>query len=296
MSVGDWRRVSRSKPCPICGTADWCTVSADGSAACCMRVESTKRLRNGGWLHRLHGSGNDWRPRPRTGSVLVHARRSAGPDFGKLAELYQKAVNPFHLIRFASELGIRHSSLMRLGVGWATANELRALGTKCTGPGCWTWPMHAGGRVVGIRLRTLSGFKYAIGGSQQGLFVPTNLPDDGPLLVAEGSTDTAALLQLEFATIGRPSCSGAVQLVCDFARGRSVVVVADGDGPGQRGAEVLARALRLHCRDVRVIRPPDGTKDARAWVCSGATATDVRTAIDAAEPVRMTIETNTAGC
>ena len=39
----DWVRVSRGAPCAICEKPDWCTVSGDGSAACCMRVESDPR-------------------------------------------------------------------------------------------------------------------------------------------------------------------------------------------------------------------------------------------------------------
>ncbi len=48
-----WNRVSRRSPCPVCSKIDWCSVSTDGTVACCMRVESGRALRNGGWLHRL---------------------------------------------------------------------------------------------------------------------------------------------------------------------------------------------------------------------------------------------------
>jgi len=48
-----WNRVSRRSPCPVCSKIDWCSVSTDGAVACCMRVESGRALRNGGWLHRL---------------------------------------------------------------------------------------------------------------------------------------------------------------------------------------------------------------------------------------------------
>lgn len=65
----------------------------------------------------------------------------------------------------------------------------------------------------------------------------------------------------------------------------SVVIAADGDGPGKRGAEVLAMALLPVCRAVRVISPPDGIKDARAWKVAGARRQDVLGAI-AAAPIR----------
>ncbi len=45
--------------------------------------------------------------------------------------------------------------------------------------------------------------------------------------------------------------------------------MADGDGPGRDGAERLAEAL-LPIRPVRVVSPPGGVKDARAWIVGGA--------------------------
>lgn len=51
-----WCRVSRHHPCPICGKIDWCTYSAGGNTVGCMRVQSPRRLKNGGWLHYLSGN------------------------------------------------------------------------------------------------------------------------------------------------------------------------------------------------------------------------------------------------
>lgn len=49
-------RVSKARPCPVCGKADYCGVSADGGLAVCMRTQSAKESRNGGWVHRLHSA------------------------------------------------------------------------------------------------------------------------------------------------------------------------------------------------------------------------------------------------
>ena len=38
MSRAEWVRVRRGRPCPVCGEPDWCSVTADGSAATCMRL------------------------------------------------------------------------------------------------------------------------------------------------------------------------------------------------------------------------------------------------------------------
>lgn len=109
----DWVRVSKRRPCSICSKPDWCTVSADGSVECCMRVESAIPIRNGGWLHRL--DGDDWRK--------SRARRAAVPsrparDFRKLAERYELAEDTDAWTRFANELGVSSDSLRRLHVGW----------------------------------------------------------------------------------------------------------------------------------------------------------------------------------
>ena len=53
MQDQNWKRVSRDEHCPICGKPDWCTVTADGMIACCMRVEAEKQAANGGWIHSL---------------------------------------------------------------------------------------------------------------------------------------------------------------------------------------------------------------------------------------------------
>lgn len=45
----NWVRVKRNKPCPICGRPDWCSVSEDGTVVVCMRTESPKPCKSGGW-------------------------------------------------------------------------------------------------------------------------------------------------------------------------------------------------------------------------------------------------------
>jgi DNA primase len=135
----------------------------------------------------------------------------------------------------------------------------------------------------------------SVKGGHEGLFVPSELPAGGLLLVTEGPTDCAAMLTLGFPAGGRPSCRGGVEPVCGLARGRPVVIVADADEPGRLGADALAIVLARLCPAVRVIRPPDGVKDARAWLQRGATARDVRAAIEAANPIRFGIKTRAAG-
>jgi DNA primase len=89
--------------------------------------------------------------------------------------------------------------------------------------------------------------------------------------VCEGPTDAAALLSVGLDAVGVPSAGGAVDLVVALARRvkpTEVVIVADADDAGQRGAERLRDALVI-VAPVRIMNPPKGLKDSRAWVCSG---------------------------
>jgi DNA primase len=150
--------------------------------------------------------------------------------------------------------------------------------------------------VLGIRLRRPSGFKFSVKGGREGLFIPSGSGGVGPgqpLLVCEGPTDTAALLDLGFeGVVGRPSCTGGVRLLTELVKRRQrpeVVIVADGDEPGRRGAAHLASVLLGYAPAVRVISPPAGVKDARAWRQSGCTREEVDRAIRAAPVQRLVI-------
>ncbi len=199
-----------------------------------------------------------------------------------MAERYAAAVGADALARFAAELSVSVEALQRLRIGWDGE--------------AWTFPMaDAAGVVTGIRRRLLNGRKLSVKGGREGLFVPVELPTSDLLLITEGPTDCAALLTLGFASVGRPSCRGGVPLVCDVARGRDAVIVADCDEPGRLGAETLAVALALACPSARVIRPPAGIGDARAWVQAGGTHADVQRTINAAETLRFGIKATLHG-
>ena len=46
-------RVSASNPCPICKKPDWCLIAPDRSVCICQRIESGKKCKDAGWLHKL---------------------------------------------------------------------------------------------------------------------------------------------------------------------------------------------------------------------------------------------------
>ena len=266
----DWRRVSRESPCPVCGKPDWCLIAADGTACICPRTESPRRAGDAGYLHRFADP-----PRPRETRRVILRPRPSPPDLTALAEDYRRAAPAERLAAFA--------------VGWAADRS------------AWSFPMRdpATGRVTGIRLRTADGTKFSVRGGRESLFLPDTLPADcDVLLVAEGATDAVAAHGIGFPLAGRPSCtSGAAHLaalVRDRKPGR-VVIARDNDEPGVRGAEALARLLVLHSRDVRVVAPPEGVKDVRAWVAAGATRSDLDRLIHAASVRRLNIGVTTRG-
>ena len=88
---------------------------------------------------------------------------------------------------------------------------------------------------------------------------------ENTLIVCEGPTDTAAILDLGFDAIGRPSCHGCEDYVRDLARGKDMVILADDDGPGRDGAIQLAKAIRWKSNSTKIISPHNGCNDAREW-------------------------------
>jgi hypothetical protein len=238
-----------------------------------------KIARNGGYVHVLTAAKDH-----RAIGTLIPVLAPSRHDLPLLARQFRSAVNPARLRRFAESLGLTVAGLERLGVGWSVDH------------GAWSFPMlDAAKRVVGIRLRTPGGAKFAVASGHEGLFVPADIAHGGELLVTEGPTDCAAVLDLGFDAIGRPSCTGGVKLLMALVNSLNpsrVAIVSDADEPGQRGAAGLAAVLAAHVGDLRIIRPPNSIKDVRAWKHRGATASDVRSAIDAAaiQRLRITLE------
>jgi hypothetical protein len=300
--LGEFVRVSRRRPCPICQRIKFCLVERatqdDPDRVLCTKIESPRRWGEAGWLHVLRqGAG---RPSNSVRAVCIPVSPA---KFSGITARFEGAMTDERLQRLAAGLGLTSGSLRRLGAGAAIGADLEMLGTPCKSAGCWTFPMrNAGGTVIGVRLRTPDGFKYAIRGSRQGLFIPADLGAPPQLLIAEGPTDTAALLDLGFAAIGRPCCTGGTRHVVELVRRinpTSIVIVADADEFGLKGAADLALALAAYTRDVRLIRPPDGIKDARAWknttTNADVVARQITQAIEAAVPRRLSITTRKAG-
>lgn len=293
----------RGHTCPRCGGRDRFAAFKDvrerGSVQCrgCFNSGTDPRPGDGiATLQWLLGCGTatacrwlagwlGWsdaidRPEPPPIRVSVPLSRSC-ERVGRLdqfADRCHAAMKSSWWSRLERALSLPTAELIRLRVGWYADWKVT------------TWPMvDHHDNVVGIRTRDMkTGEKKSIPGGDNAVFMPTGLVAGmDRLLIAEGPTDTAALLSIGFDCIGRPSCNGAVAITTKIVKRlhpSEVVIVADDDAneAGKRGAQSLAVSLVTVCPRVRIIFPPAGINDARDWVSGGATADDVLPVVHAA--------------
>ncbi len=236
-------RVNREHKCPICNHDTWCLMGR--SIVICMRVQSpkVKNFKGGevGWIHEYGEQPVKLPPTPKK-SPVVNVR--------KVMTEWKRAYPHNRLQFLAHDLGVSIQSLEDLECQYAGDYH-----------NAWGFVMKDGySNYIGIRIRNLLGQKWAVTGSQAGIFIP-NVRPARRMFVAEGPTDTAAGLTLGLYTIGRPSCSGGATHIVDHVRRSKVaevVIVSDNDEPGIRGAEDLQRwlpvpscILLLPCKDLR---------------------------------------------
>jgi hypothetical protein len=276
-----WQRVSRRHPCPICDHPDWCLLAGPidfPDAVICSRIESAKRVgtRGAGWLHRLRD--DPWGLRRDSRRIAADLPAAPAADLSDMARDCHQAMGPHLRGLLADGLGVSVDSLVRLGVGWSAQHRAT------------TWPMtDASGTLRGIRLRAADGRKWSVRGGREGLFIPANVPIGDTLVIVEGATDTAAMLDAHLDVVGRPSCTGGASLLVDLVcawQPQAAVIIADADAPGQRGARSLAARLVGYVPDgVRIVTPP--AKDAREWVRAGADRLDILDAIESAPTLTL---------
>ena len=177
-------------------------------------------------------------------------------------------------------LGVSPDALRRLQVGWNPAQQVTS------------WPMrNDAGEIVGVRLRDPeTSRKWSVGGSDgHGVFYDPdqvlNAPQGARVWICEGASDTAALLTLGLMAIGCPSSGvggGFIASIGHRIRPAEWVIVADADPKGIEGAKQLQSDL-VAVAPVRIIYPPTGCKDARAWLGLGAKREKLEADADAAD-------------
>ncbi|HYF48875.1 MAG TPA: hypothetical protein VEJ63_05695 [Planctomycetota bacterium] len=238
-----------------------------------MRVASEKKMKNGGWIHKLDGA----QPRP---TYTPPPAEQVNIDFPKLATGAYMSMADSRREILADKLGLSVEALLNIGVGWLESKRV------------YTFPMQEwteeGAKIVGIRTRTESGEKFCVKGSRNALFVPMNRPG-AHVLIVEGPTDACAAFMLGIYAIGRPNnVGGEDMLVSWFTRNpsmahvKAVSVLADRD-QGETGERTFDAALSVARRltrrfEMRVFRLPD-CKDLREWVRQGNTTATLQTII-----------------
>ena len=257
MSV--WPNFTKQNPCPACGHGgDWCCRGGT-SGFVCMRVQSPRMMKDGGWFHFY----DDKKPKP----AYIPPPRKAAPPLKNADKILDNLYNdPLAVSSLASSLGVAESALHSLGFKWSPEHKAFAC------------PMRNGeNEIIGIHLRSTEG-KKAITGSRLGLFIPQGIEPQKVAMICEGASDCAALLTMGYFAIGRPSCSfGAAMIKVALKRlgVHRCVVVADNDGaktngkrPGLEGAVKLKKELGM----MSVIwMPPSPIKDVREFVKKGGT-------------------------
>lgn len=157
----------------------------------------------------------------------------------------------------AHSLTVEEWALKSIGCVWAQEHN------------AWAFPFWDGlGHIIGIQLRSKTGFKWTMTGTHNGL-IQSTVTVQPTTLICEGASDCCAALGLGYYAIGRPSCSGGAPMIKDLFRRLRVnraIIVADNDLPGLNGAKLLAEGL--HIPSVVITVP---TKDLRMFVQMGGT-------------------------
>lgn len=254
-----WAHATKLNPCPICGKDDYCTFG--DRAMLCQRVESKWPALKGGWYHYYGESRPEYIPQAKAAPKSIDAKKmlTEWNTNGPMIDCV-----PFR----AGEIGVSTESLKNLGTVYSFKHNALA------------FPMSdGGGKYIGIRLRNSAGFKWAVPGSRQGIFIPNCLMHETKICyLPEGPTDTAALLTMGLFAIGRPTCNSGndhIKVALKRLGIYRAVIIADndelkatGNRPGLDGARKLKKELGL----ASVIwMPPSPLKDVRQFLNKGGT-------------------------
>ena len=202
---GKWIRVSKASPCVACASTDWCTISADGTLARCMRVESDRESpsRDGAvaWLHQVKDDPTRSRRAPKPDNKPIPKIEDVP---GLALSMARHTGADAKRVEMARVLGVSEQVLreMHVGIGWGPNEPKREFAS---------FPSRDGdGVVVGITRRFADGRKLTFPGtSNSGLFLGSGWwYRFGPVFVVEGPSDTAAMLSANLCAIGRPSNVG----------------------------------------------------------------------------------------
>jgi hypothetical protein len=256
-----------------------------------MRRESDRKWPGpaGGFLHRLNGE--QVRAVQRTPAKATKPKKPVAYWTAVAKRCYEHPEATGMREYVAEVLGLSVDVVKRFRVGWGD-DRYRGLDYS-------TWPSRdAAGRIVGITRRYRDGAKLTAEGGTPGLFYCYGWHRlSGTILLPEGASDTATLVQLGLSAVGRPSNVSAPWLpeLLGPYREREIIVLGEHDRkepgvrpgcrvdcrgcsacwPGRFGAEAVARLLAEQLKR-SVTWWILSVKDVRVWLAENDGAVDVR--------------------
>ncbi len=296
MSGERWKEVSKASPCPACGKDHYCAFSPNGKVLRCMGSGDTPAGmvnggadRDGGTLYRTTTQPTG------TSSRKQNSRKAGIPatakvDLAAMLKAMHGCITEAQVTELAAGLCVTVESLRTIGIGWATAEDLRKLRAGGAGwaenppDGAFAFPERGGnGQLVGFSFRETDGHKGSPSrsvGARRGLIVSATMHDSSaPVLLVEGASDVAALISVGLPAVGRPSNTAGADDLAQLLNGRDVLVVGERDGkpdgrwPGRDGAVSISKRLAAAWNSpVKWTLPPEGRKDIREWLAGRVAA------------------------
>jgi hypothetical protein len=152
-------------------------------------------------------------------------------------------------VYLAEKWNVSPTVISELGIGWDGWAH--------------TIPMYDLDQIIGIQRQFTAGFKCMVLGSSLGLIVPMTCATGNVLFMPEGCSDLACLLDMGFHGIGRPNALVGKSLVYNWLRRYNpvydrIVIIADDDEAGARGAIELADHIDSERSRTTIYIPPNG--------------------------------------
>jgi hypothetical protein len=295
-------RVSKSRPCPVCGREKWCCSDPISGVCLCAR-EASGALQDGsfrpirfsdfGFLH-VRGAASIYAggPPPRRAQAGKTAPATTNSEqLARIQAVYRTSGQ--HLVKAGKELGLPAAALEVFAFGrfsfwFSDAHE------NCK---TWTWPERtATGDVCGIGHRRQGDGEKRFQGHRGIVLTEAHAADRerlkadiiarGRVVAPEGLTDSVVVHAMGEVAIGRPSVSGGVAAIAALLLAldlpESVEVIVCGENDQVDGATWVGRDIALEAarrlaaaigyrHRVVVAMPPAGVKDLRAAWQAGFT-------------------------
>ena len=264
--VFDGVEASRSQPCWVCEhkhkNPSWCLVDPVRRVCICQRVDSSRRIGDAGYWH--GDMKSEWL-RVSEPYVIKYRQQAEASniDWELIWDELKDARTLACSLELSEAIALPHEYVMGISFGW------------CHKSFAWAFPMRdEQGKLCGVKLRLRNGKKICVKGSRLGLVYSTGFDSKRrDLFVTEGESDCMVAAGFGFNAVARPSCSSCREHVRRLAIRKDVVVCADRDEAGKKGACDLTLAIKSAASSVTIITPP--VKDLRSWFAEGITAQDV---------------------